>query len=118
MLRAFYESDQDLGFKITAINEIAEVHTMAHLTRYDSTHGKFFGCVNTDGKNLKIDDDLISVSHHHDLNCLPWLKHDIDIVIESSGSYSKREQAELHIKSGAKRVLFSQPADRLSLIHI
>ncbi len=112
MLRAFYESDRDLGFKITAINEIAEVQTMAHLTRYDSTHGKFFGCVNTDGKDLEIDDDLISVSHHHDLNCLPWLKHDIDIVIESSGSYSKREQAELHIKSGAKRVLFSQPADR------
>jgi len=112
LLRAFFENESKRNFHIATINEIASIQTMGHLTRYDSTHGKFNGSIEVFKNSLSINGSKISVFHHKSLNNLPWADQNIDLVIESSGSYSKREQAESHIISGAKKVLFSQPADK------
>ena len=112
LLRAFFENESKHNFIIAALNEIASIQTMGHLTRYDSTHGKFNGSIEVFKNFLSINGSKIKVFHHKSLNNLPWADQNIDVVIESSGSHSKREQAESHIISGAKKVLFSQPADK------
>ena len=112
LLRAFFENESKHNFNIAAINEIASIQTMGHLTRYDSTHGKFNGSIEVFKNFLSISGSKIKVFHNKSLNNLPWADQNIDVVIESSGSFSKREQAESHIISGAKKVLFSQPADK------
>ncbi|MGB1328230.1 MAG: type I glyceraldehyde-3-phosphate dehydrogenase [Porticoccaceae bacterium] len=111
VLRAVYESKLQDQIKIVAINEPADNKTIAHLTRYDSTHGRFIGEVSEDDKSLNICGDSIAVVHENNLNQLPWSTLDIDVVLECSGSFSDRKTAEKHIQSGAKRVLFSQPAE-------
>ncbi|MGB2374919.1 MAG: type I glyceraldehyde-3-phosphate dehydrogenase [Porticoccaceae bacterium] len=111
VLRAVYESKLQDQIKIVAINEPADSKTIAHLTRYDSTHGRFIGEVTADDKNLSICGDSIAIVHEDDLSRLPWSALDIDVVLECSGSFSDRKTAEKHIQSGAKRVLFSQPAE-------
>ena len=111
VLRAIYESKLQDQIKIVAINEPADNKTIAHLTRYDSTHGRFKGEVIADDKSLNICGDSIAFVHQEDLNQLPWSTLDIDVVLECSGSFSDRKTAEKHLQSGAKRVLFSQPAE-------
>ena len=111
VLRAIYESELQDQIKIVAINEPADNKTIAHLTRYDSTHGRFKGEVIADDKSLNICGDSIAIVHQEDLNQLPWSTLDIDVVLECSGSFSDRKTAEKHLQSGAKRVLFSQPAE-------
>jgi glyceraldehyde-3-phosphate dehydrogenase type I len=94
-----------------AINEPADNKTIAHLTRYDSTHGRFLGEVNCDENTLTVCGDSIAIVHEDNLDQLPWSDLNVDVVLECSGSFSDRKTAEKHIKSGAKRVLFSQPAE-------
>ena len=111
VLRAVYESKLQDQIKIVAINEPADNKTIAHLTRYDSTHGRFLGEVTCDQQTLNVCGDSIAIVHADDLDQLPWLSLNIDVVLECSGSFSDRHTAEQHLKSGAKRVLFSQPAE-------
>ncbi|MBT7963304.1 MAG: erythrose-4-phosphate dehydrogenase, partial [Porticoccaceae bacterium] len=111
VLRALYESGARDWAQVVAINEPAESKTIAHLTRYDSTHGRFPGTVELDGQTLIVNDDAIQVINHKDLRKLPWQKLKVDVVLECSGSFSDRGTAQQHITSGAKRVLFSQPAE-------
>jgi erythrose-4-phosphate dehydrogenase len=111
VLRAVYESKLQGQIKIVAINEPADNKTIAHLTRYDSTHGRFLGEVNCDENTLTVCGDSIAVVHVDNLDQLPWSDLNVDVVLECSGSFSDRKTAEKHIKSGAKRVLFSQPAE-------
>ncbi|MFL2529991.1 MAG: type I glyceraldehyde-3-phosphate dehydrogenase [Porticoccaceae bacterium] len=111
VLRAVYESKLQDQIKIVAINEPADNKTIAHLTRYDSTHGRFLGEVNCDENTLTICGDSIAIVHEDNLDQLPWSDLNVDVVLECSGSFSDRKTAEKHIKSGAKRVLFSQPAE-------
>ena len=111
ILRAVYESKLQDQVKIVAINEPADNKTIAHLTRYDSTHGRFLGEVNCDENTLTVCGDSIAVVHQDDLDQLPWAALKIDVVLECSGSFSDRNTAEKHLHSGAKRVLFSQPAE-------
>ena len=111
VLRALYESGARDWAQVVAINEPAESKTIAHLTRYDSTHGRFPGTVELDGQTLIVNDDAIQVINHKDLRKLPWQKLKVDVVFECSGSFSDRGTAQQHITSGAKRVLFSQPAE-------
>ncbi|MDB2620843.1 erythrose-4-phosphate dehydrogenase, partial [Porticoccaceae bacterium] len=85
--------------------------TMAHLTRYDSTHGRFPGTVEWQQDKLVVNDDIIQICHQEDLNQLPWANFAIDVVLECSGTFSNRSTAETHLEAGAKRVLFSQPAE-------
>ena len=111
VLRALYESGARDRVQIVAINEPADSVTIAHLTRYDSTHGRFSGTVTVSNDLLTINGDDIQILHSKHLDQLPWQDLDIDVVLECSGSFSDRETAEQHLASGAKRVLFSQPAE-------
>jgi D-erythrose 4-phosphate dehydrogenase len=111
VLRALYESNARQWVQVVAINEPAETKTMAHLTRYDSTHGRFPGTVEWQQDKLVVNDDVIQICHQEDLNQLPWANFGIDVVLECSGTFSNRSTAETHLEAGAKRVLFSQPAE-------
>lgn len=108
VLRALFESDKRQSMQIVAINEPADANTIAHLTKYDSTHGRFIDTVSLDGSCLSIGQQTIQLSHASALNELDW--QGIDLVLECSGQFSDRASAEQHLKAGAKRVLFSQPA--------
>ena len=96
--------------EIAAINEIADPETVAHLARYDSTHGRFPGTVALTDQSLQVNGQSISLLRETRIDNLPWRDLDIDLVIESTGAFSDRITAEQHISSGARRVLFSQPA--------
>ena len=111
VLRALFESGLHQEIKVVAINEPADNKTIAHLTRYDSTHGRFLADVEVSDSSLIINGDSIDIFHIDDLDKLPWHALDIDVVLECSGSFSDRKSAEKHLKNGAKRVLFSQPAE-------
>ena len=111
VLRALYESGARDSVQVVAINEPADSKTIAHLTRYDSTHGRFPGVIEEGKHSLSVNGDLIEILHEKHLDQLPWRAMDVDLVLECSGSFSDRETAELHLSSGAKRVLFSQPAE-------
>jgi len=111
VLRAFYESELQNQIKVVAINEPADNKTIAHLTRYDSTHGRFMGDVELSGDALIVNGDRIDIFHIDQLDQLPWQRLNIDVVLECSGSFSDRKTAHKHLSSGAKRVLFSQPAE-------
>ena len=111
VLRAVYESQLQDQIKIVAINEPADSKTIAHLTRYDSTHGRFLADIEVSEHALTIFSDRIDIFHVHRLKQLPWAELEVDVVLECSGSFSDRKTAEKHLHSGAKRVLFSQPAE-------
>ena len=111
VLRAFYESTDYADLRIVAINDLADIRTLAHLTRYDSTHGRFLGTVEVRDSALIINDDTIAISNREDLTQIPWGDLNLDLVMECSGSFSDRASAELYLDSGVKRVLFSQPAE-------
>jgi len=111
ILRAFYQSALRDYCQIVAINELADIETIAYLTRYDTTHGRFQYPVAVEGDALLIEQDRIVVSHHEELTDLDWRAQAVDIVFECTGSYSKRAEAQKHIDAGAQFVLFSQPAE-------
>lgn len=113
ILRALYESTDYPGLQIVAINDLADIETLAHLTRYDSTHGRFLGTVEVEKSSgdLLVNGDRITVSQTSDLSALPWQSLDVDLVMECSGAFTDRAQAECHLQGGARRVLFSQPAE-------
>ncbi len=113
MLRAFFERAPAAGdgLELVALNEIADLQTLAHLTRYDSTHGKFPGSVEVDGAGLVINGARIAVSHTAAISGLPWRELGVDLVLECTGAFTDRATAELHLEQGARRVLFSQPAE-------
>ena len=96
--------------EIAAINEIADPETVAHLARYDSTHGRFPGTVTGTDNSLQVNRQTIALLRQAQIDRLPWRDLEIDLVIESTGAFSDRLTAEQHISSGARRVLFSQPA--------
>tara|TARA_B110000483_G_scaffold9340_1_gene11078 strand:- start:3272 stop:4204 length:933 start_codon:yes stop_codon:yes gene_type:complete len=97
--------------QVVAINELADCKTIAHLTKYDSTHGHFPGSIQIKNNTLLINGDDISIFQFKEINRLPWDTLNIDIVLECSGAFTDRLTAEKHIVAGAKKVLFSQPAE-------
>ncbi|PSJ40295.1 erythrose-4-phosphate dehydrogenase [Zobellella endophytica] len=111
VLRAFYERDLHQHMKIVAINELAEPEAMAHLTRYDSSHGRFGHEVRLLPGAFEIEDDLIRLCHAPDPSLLPWAELGVDLVLECTGVLSSRADAGRHLAAGAKKVLFSHPAD-------
>ncbi len=111
VLRALYETEAYHHLQVVAINELADCKTIAHLTRYDSTHGRFPGEVEVNDDWLTINNkDRIRVLHLKHIEDLPWADLNIDLVLECTGTFSDRARAQKHIDSGGKRVLFSQPA--------
>ncbi|MBE0583195.1 MAG: erythrose-4-phosphate dehydrogenase, partial [Desulfofustis sp.] len=110
ILRALYESDRAAQIKIVGINELYGIESLAHLTRFDSTHGTFGREVIIDGDHLLIDGDRIRILNEPDLSRLPWRELEVDVVLECSGSFVERDIAARHLTAGAGRVVFSCPA--------
>ncbi|QTF92096.1 glyceraldehyde 3-phosphate dehydrogenase NAD-binding domain-containing protein [Halomonas sp. BM-2019] len=99
------------ALELVAINELSDLDTIAYLTRYDTTHGRFPGSVEVAGESLVIDGHPIRVLSEPDPARLPWGELGIDLVLECSGSFKDRITAERHLAAGAGRLLFSQPAE-------
>ena len=112
VVRALYESDKKEIFTLVAINELAPANGIAHLLKYDTTHGRFSRQVDQYDDILKIDDDEINLSHFDQLNTLPWQQHNINVVLDCTGHYGSKKHGLIHIKQGAKKVLFSHPGDQ------
>lgn len=111
ILRALYESNRQQEFKIVAINDLGDASVNAHLTQYDTTHGRFkFNVSAGDDGSLIVNGDEIQGFSERDPSQLPWGKLGIDIVLECTGLFATREKAQAHLKAGAKKVLISAPA--------
>ncbi|MBT7259830.1 MAG: type I glyceraldehyde-3-phosphate dehydrogenase [Desulfobacula sp.] len=108
--RALYESEKFYNqINLVAINEMADEKTIYHLTKYDSTHGRFPIKVIKEKSALLIGDETIKIFQEKNIVNLPWKDLNIDVVLDCTGIYKDRESADLHILSGAKKVIFSQP---------
>lgn len=101
---------QDQVAKVRAINDLTDTHTLAHLLKWDSIHGKFDGEIGYDDENIIVRGHKIKVLKERDPAKLPWKDLGVDIVLESTGLFTSREKAELHFAGGAKKVLISAPA--------
>lgn len=112
ILRALYESGHRKDMQVVAINDLGDVKTNAHLTKYDSVHGRFPGEVKTEGNNLIVNGDTIRVCAEKDPTKLPWKELDVDIVLECTGFFTEREKAKAHLTAGAKKVIISAPAGK------
>ena len=111
ILRALYEANRTNEIRIVAINDLGDAQTNAHLTRYDTAHGKFPHEVAVDGGDLVVKGDRIKVCAERDPAKLPWKELGVDIVIESTGLFTKREKAAAHLAAGAKKVIISAPGE-------
>lgn len=111
ILRAWAERKDCRGLAMIALNELSDLDTLAYLTRYDTIHGRFPGKVEHANNQLWINDQPISVLCSATPDGLPWADLNIDLLLECTGSFKDRATAELHLKAGAKRLLFSHPAE-------
>lgn len=110
VLRAIYQRGLEAELQVVAINELSDLDTLTYLTRYDTTHGRFPKPVDNDGEALLINGDRIRVLSHAEPEQIPWGELDVDLVLECSGAFKTRADAERHLASGARRLLYSHPA--------
>ncbi|MEE9412344.1 MAG: type I glyceraldehyde-3-phosphate dehydrogenase [Methylococcales bacterium] len=109
ILRALYESGRTDEFQIVAVNDLGDANTNAHLTRYDTVHGRFPGEISVDGDFMIVNGDRIRVLAERDPSKLPWAELGVDVVHECTGFFATKEKASAHLKGGAKKVLISAP---------
>lgn len=110
VVRALYESKQFYDrIRLVAVNETADPKAVFHLTKYDSTHGRFPFEVKNENSSLIIGTNVIKLFQEKNIVNLPWKDLKIDVVLDCTGIYNNRESAELHLLSGAKKVIYSQP---------
>lgn len=98
------------GVDIRGINDLTDAKTLAHLLKYDSTHGRFDGDVNAEGDNLVVNGTKIPIYSERDPARLPWKKVGVRVVVESTGLFTERDKAAAHIGAGAEKVIISAPA--------
>src|ERR671932_1703148 len=108
VFRAAHESDADI--EIVAVNDITDAATLAHLLKYGSVYGPFPGTVEEGDGGLRIDGREVKVLAERDPGSLPWSDLGVDVVIESTGLFTDREKAAMHLDAGAPRVIISAPA--------
>ncbi len=113
ILRAVYESGRSDEIQIVAINDLADAQTNAHLTQYDTTHGKFPGTVSVDGGDLIVNGDRIKVFAERDPGKLPWAELGVEVVHECTGFFLSKETAGAHITAGARKVILSAPGQNV-----
>lgn len=106
---AFKVALERSDIEIVAVNDLADIKTLAHLLKHDSTYGLYEKEVKTDDTGMSVDGHHIKVLAEKDPSKLPWGAHDIDVVIEATGLFTKHEDLEVHLKAGAKRVILSAP---------
>jgi glyceraldehyde 3-phosphate dehydrogenase len=109
IVRALYEAGRTHEIQIVAINDLGDAATNAHLTQYDSVHGKFPYEVSVDGDYIVINGDKIKVFSERDPSKLPWAELGIDVVHECTGLFASKAKASAHIAAGAKKVVISSP---------
>jgi glyceraldehyde 3-phosphate dehydrogenase len=109
ILRALYEAKRTGDIQIVAINDLGDAGTNAHLTRYDTTHGRFPGEIKVDGASLVVNGDRIRVLAERDPAKLPWGELGVDTVLECTGLFTSKAKAGAHLKGGAQRVVISAP---------
>ena len=108
-LRALYEAKRTGEIQIVAVNDLGNANTNAHLTRYDTAHGKFDGTVTVEGDSMVVNGDRIRVLSERDPSKLPWGQLGVDVVFECTGIFTSKAKASAHLAGGAKRVLISAP---------
>jgi len=109
ILRALYEAQRHGEIQIVAINDLGDAETNAHLTQYDTAHGRFPGEVSVDGGDLIVNGDRIKVFAERDPAKLPWGAHGVDVVLECTGIFNSKAKAGAHLVGGAKKVVLSAP---------
>jgi glyceraldehyde 3-phosphate dehydrogenase len=112
ILRAHYEGGKRHAIEIVALNDLGDPQTNAHLTRYDSVHGKFPGEVSVDGEFLVVNGDRIKVCAQKNPAELPWKSLGIDVVLECTGLFTSKAKAGAHVTAGARKVIISAPGDK------
>ena len=103
VLRAHYEGGKKHDLAIVALNDLGSPETNAHLTRYDTVHGKFPGKIQVDGDAMVVDGDRIKVFAQRDPSQLPWGTLGVDVVMECTGLFTTKEKASAHLKGGARQ---------------
>ena len=109
ILRALYESGRNTLIEVVVINELAEPEAIAHLLKYDTSHGRFPFAVELAGSTLNVAGDNIQLIAEPDLNRLPWHQYDVDVVLDCTGIFGTMQDGQAHIEQGAKSVIFSHP---------
>ncbi|HBP29193.1 MAG: type I glyceraldehyde-3-phosphate dehydrogenase [Advenella sp.] len=112
VLRAHYEGGKKHDIEIVAINDLGDPKTNAHLTQYDTAHGRFPGTVAVDGDYMVINGDKIRVLANRNPAELPWGELNVDVVMECTGFFTSKEKASAHLKGGAKKVIISAPGGK------
>ena len=113
IMRALYELDRTDEISIVAINDLGDANSNAHLTRYDTAHGKFPGTVVVEDGDLIVNGDRVKVYAERDPSKLPWAELGVDLVMECTGFFRSRETAGAHITAGAKKVIVSAPGQNV-----
>jgi glyceraldehyde 3-phosphate dehydrogenase len=113
IMRALYESGRTDEITIVAINDLGDANSNAHLTQYDTAHGKFPGTVSVDNGDLIVNGDRIKAFAERDPSKLPWAELEVDVVMECTGFFRSRETAGAHISAGAKKVIISAPGQNV-----
>ena len=109
VLRALYEGKHKDEVKIVAINDLGDANTNAHLTRFDTVHGRFHGDLHVDGDSMVVNGDRIRVVAQRDPSKLPWGELGVDFVLECTGLFTSKAKASAHLTAGAKKVVISAP---------
>ncbi|MDE1461362.1 type I glyceraldehyde-3-phosphate dehydrogenase [Spartinivicinus poritis] len=109
ILRALYENGYRDRIQVVAINDLGDAEINAHLTRFDSVHGRFAGEVKTAGNAMQVNGDTIRISSERDPAKLDWSSLNVDVVYECTGLFTSREKAAAHLQAGAKKVIISAP---------
>ena len=112
VLRAHYEGGKKHDIQIVAINDLGDPNTNAHLTQYDTAHGRFPGTVSVEGDYMVVNGDKIKVLANRNPAELPWGELGVDVVLECTGFFTTKEKASAHLKGGAKKVIISAPGGK------
>ena len=112
ILRAYYEGGKKHDLQFVAINDLGNAQTNAHLTRYDTTHGKFPGTIAVEGESMVVNGDRIQVCAKRNPAELPWKDLKVDAVLECTGLFTSKEKASSHLAAGAKKVVISAPGEK------
>jgi glyceraldehyde 3-phosphate dehydrogenase len=112
ILRALYEAGRTKDIQVVAINDLGDAETNAHLTQYDTAHGKFPGTVSAENGFLIVNGDKIKVCAERDPAKLPWGELGVDVVLECTGLFTSKAKASAHLAAGAKKVIISAPGDK------
>jgi glyceraldehyde 3-phosphate dehydrogenase len=112
ILRAHYEYGKKHNIEIVALNDLGDAETNAHLTRYDTVHGKFPGDIKVEGNAMMVNGDRIRVCAERDPAKLPWKELGVDVVLECTGFFTSKAKAGAHLTAGAKKVIISAPGEK------